>query len=237
VIVKRGAFLAVLVLVGFALPGEAGEQTSYCWLAFGPDGKLRVLARLEGNSITLQRHVGKEVVGKAEQFASLKECKGVTVQDPGAKTSYVIQAVEDLNLVPQLGRGVEVVVEIKGPVGYRQAARVQMARRLEKAPVIRFHAPLVSGLAEDMRNAKGTLVWKPPAGLHLIRGDKPTDLYLTVRNKTPERGSYVVVVVTDETGKKCLFPDGVRPVVDVEFLPGKPGARPVKKRYALDRFC
>ncbi|HKB36968.1 MAG TPA: hypothetical protein VKD72_10970, partial [Gemmataceae bacterium] len=80
---KRGAFFAVLVIVGFALPSVASEQPSYCWLAFGPDGKVRVLARLKGNSITLQRHVGKEVVGKAEQFASLKDCKGVTVQDPG----------------------------------------------------------------------------------------------------------------------------------------------------------
>src|SRR5262249_40132388 len=152
--------------------------------------KVRVLARLTGNAITLQRHVGKEATGKAEEFASLKECKGVTVQDPDAKTSYVIQEVEDLNLAPQLGRGVEVVVDIKGPVGYRQAARVQMARRLDKAPVVRIHAPLTLGLSEDMRNADGTLTWKPPADPHLLKGDKPIDLFVTVRNKTPERGSY-----------------------------------------------
>jgi hypothetical protein len=81
------------------------------------------------------------------------------------------------------------------------------------------------------------LVWKPPADLHLVKGSEPSELHVSVRNKTPERGSYVVVVTTDETGKKCLFPDGVRPFVDVEFPPAEAGAMPVKRRYALDGFC
>jgi hypothetical protein len=73
--------------------------------------------------------------------------------------------------------------------------------------------------------------------LHFVKGDKPPDLFVTVRNKVGERGSYVVVVTTDDTGKKCLFPEGVRPIVDVEFPPGEPGAKPVRRRYALAQFC
>jgi hypothetical protein len=222
---------------GEPLPGTAVREPYYCRLSFGPSGKVRVLIRLEANAIALQRRVGEHAVGKEQRFDTLKDCEGVTVEDLDGKTTYVIRSVEDLGLAHALGRGIEVVVDVNGPISYHEAGRVQMARQPEKAPLLCFHSPLVCGLVEKMENAEGTLVWKPLSDLHLVKGDKPRDLYVTIRNKAPKRGSYVVVMTTDLTANKCLFPDGVRPKVDVEFPPATPGAKPVKRRYDLDRFC
>jgi hypothetical protein len=45
------------------------------------------------------------------------------------------------------------------------------------------------------------------------------------------------VVVRSHVGNKSDFPEGVCPVVEVEFPPKGPGGPAVKKRYQLDKFC
>jgi hypothetical protein len=50
------------------------------------------------------------------------------------------------------------------------------------------------------------------------------------------RGCWVVVK-THKGADKCLFPDGVRPVADIEFPAKKAGDPPIKQRFALDHFC
>jgi hypothetical protein len=94
---------------------------------------VRVLVRLEGDAVVLQRRLGEQADGKEERFDTLKDCKDVAVKDPDGKTAYVIRSIFDLELVRTLGKGVEVAVDIKGAVDYRQAGRVQMSRRPENA--------------------------------------------------------------------------------------------------------
>lgn len=240
---RRIALFVALCSVGAVASGSRGQEPSppgYCWLAFGPEGTVRVLLRLDGESITLERRLGEKVGAEPERFAALKDCKGVTIRRPDSKVSYVITAVEDMDLVKELGKALAVYVEIQEPVSYRQAARVQLASRAEGAPAVHFDAVLTIGVVENMKNALRALSWEPPLDLALVKGAKPTELFVSVRNA---RGnafatkSYVLVDTTGNTGKKCLFPDQVRPVVEVEFPAGKKGAKPITQRYTLEGFC
>jgi hypothetical protein len=238
---RRGALLIAWVLVGQVGSDAVGQnpaQPGYCWLTFGPEAKLRVLVCLEGKSITMERRVGDKVEGVQERFPGLKDCKDVTIKDPDGKTSYVIKAVEDLGLVDTLGKGLAIEVEIKGATTFWEGARARLADQPARAPQVRFNAPLSIGVAETMRGTvHRTLVWKPPSDLALVKGDRPTELTVTIRNKDPEADSYVTVCTTDDSGAKCLFPEALRPVLDVEFPSAKVGGQPVRKQYTLDKFC
>ena len=121
----------------------------------------------------------------------------------------------------------QVGVEIKGPVAYRQHCNVELRDSRPKAAIAHFHGPLTVG----PRMVNG----KPPPELDLKAGDKPTDLSAVVGTMDAEHGCYVVV--RSHNGDRSAFPEGVRPVVDVEFPPKEPGGSPVKKRYELDKFC
>ena len=80
-----------------------------------------------------------------------------------------------------------------------------------------------------------TINWKLPPKLALHTGDNPADLNATLGTMDAERGCWVVV--NTHNGESSAFPEGVFPVVDVEFPPKSPGDPPVKRRYPLDKFC
>jgi hypothetical protein len=223
--------------VGFGAGGARPEPAFYCRLAFGPEGKVGVLVCWQGESLVLQRRSGGKQAVKTDRFARLPDCKDVTVHDPDGKTTYIIRSVEDLKLVRDLDKGLALEVEVKGPLAYRQGAFVRLARSAARAPTVRFHAPLTIGPAQNIkRTFFGILVWRTPANLALTR-DAPAELFVTIRNRSQQPDSQVVVVTSDPTGKKCLFPDKVRPVAEVEFPPGKAGGKPIRRRYTLTSFC
>jgi hypothetical protein len=203
------------------------------------DGRpVRALVCLDGKTITLEQRAGDKPVGRKRRFERLSDCKDVTFADPDDRTSYVIKAVEQLGLVPELGKALELGVEVRGPLAYHQGAVVQMARGPESAPVAHFHAPLTMSLNEKLsHNLFRTLVWKRPADIVLRKGPAPSELFVTIRNRKLHSGAHVVVGTTDESGKKCLFPRGVRPVAEVKFPPAKAGGPVIRKRYTLDHFC
>jgi hypothetical protein len=118
-------------------------------------------------------------------------------------------------------------VDIKGPLAYRQYCDVEMRDGIKGAAVAHFHGPLTA----EVRMVN----WKVPPGLKLVAGDKPGELNATVGTMSAAHGCWVVV--RSHNGPGAAFPEGVCPVVDVEFPPKKPGGPPVKKRYLLDKFC
>ena len=96
---KRAVSILALIVAGLGCCSAASPEPYYCWLAFGPSGKVRVLVRLEGDAVVLQRRLGEQADGKEERFDTLKDCKDVAVKDPDGKTTYVIRSVFDLELV------------------------------------------------------------------------------------------------------------------------------------------
>jgi hypothetical protein len=235
--VKR-AFLLTLALATLAAAPPQPRPPVYAWLAFGPKQTVRVLVCLEGKAVTLEPRAADKPVGPKKRFDRLGDCKNVTFPDPDGKTSYVIKSIDELGLVTRLGKALGVSVEVRGPLAYHQACIIQMAARPERARVAHFQAPLTIVPTEKMSaDLFGALIWKRPTGLVASKGAKPLDLAVTIRNQNTQRGCYVVLCTTDETGRNCLFPKGARPVADVEFPAARPGGPPIRKRYVLDQFC
>jgi hypothetical protein len=216
----------------------AAPEPSYCWLTFGPEAKVRVFVRYDGEAISFERHDKGKATGPVERFAQLKDFKPVTIADPDGKTSYVIQAVFNIDYVEDLGRGLAVDVEVRGPIGYWQGAHIRLNEQTDKATTVAFHSSLTIGHYEY---AKATpdlkLEWKAHNIPPLVIGDKPAKLNTQVHNRHPNPDCHVVVESTDDTGVKSRFPKDVRPVAEVEFPPAKPGGAVVRRRYVLDQVC
>ncbi|HEV3338716.1 MAG TPA: hypothetical protein VG125_00115 [Pirellulales bacterium] len=224
-------------LIGhFLLDHLRPRHVSYGWLVFGPAANVRALVSVTGDTardtITIQRFSGEKPVGRKEQFENRGQPLAITLADPDGATSYVVRKAAS-----PAGRGAKkddplelfVNVEIKGPVNYRQYCDlVALAREVEPAPVSHFHGLLTIG-------PEGS--WgKIPSDLALRRGGKENDLRAFISTMDVTRGCWVVVKTHEEL-RKCLFPDGVRPVADIEFPSKKPGDPPIKQRNVLDDFC
>jgi len=217
--------LLALLLAGAFFLGR--PQPLYGWLAFGPEGRVRVLLRLEGGALYLDGD------GRGQKFDRLEDCRGVVFVDPDGKTSYVLRAVEDMKLVPSLGKGVFVDVRVEGRLAYRQDCALLLAGSPARAPTAHFGGPLAMDLSRKMDVERGRLVWKLPEDL-LLRHGKPAELYAGI--VTDDGHGARAGVWVQEDGRP-VFPKGVHPVVDVEYPPKEPGGPPVKRRYALDQFC
>jgi hypothetical protein len=223
-------FVAAAIAVGADPAGGAGPQ--YCWLVFGPEGKVRVLVRLDGEAVTLEHYVGDRPTGRKERFKHRNDCKDVTIGDPDGKTSYLLTSVS--GTVAKPGAPIELFanVTIKGPVAYQQYCDVpQMSDKPQGAPLAHFHGPLTAGPV--------TVNWKLPPGFALRLGDEPNDVRALVGTMDAAKGCWVVVRSHEGAGEKVksAFPPGTHPFVDVEFPAKKPGDPPVKRRYPLDHFC
>src|SRR5207302_67425 len=62
---------------GAAKPDEKKSKARYCRLAFGPKAKVRVLVRLDGEEVAVDRDGDGKFDGKGERFKSEKDCKDV----------------------------------------------------------------------------------------------------------------------------------------------------------------
>ncbi len=242
---------------------EKKAEAQYCWLVFGPKGKVRTLMRLSGEEVAVDRDGDGKFDSKGERFKSEKDCKDVVIKDPDGKTSYVITFVESLKVVPP-ERFLEIRVRIRGEVSYPQCCIIGTADRPKGAPEAHFHGPLtIDATAWTIENRAthvvkndfvnlGFLVpesLKKWAGKGIVeesglprslkRTGEPTNLYAAIRT-SGENGVVSVCspgITQEERREKAPFPKGVHPFVDVEFPAKKPGDPAIKKRYPLDRFC
>src|SRR5207248_245133 len=141
------------------------------------------------------------------------------------RTRYVITAMS-LIKDPKGPPFLDVNVDIKGPLTYRQYCGVQLRGSAREASIAHFHGPLTVG--------PRTINWKLPPKLALEAGGT-VDLPAVVGTMDAKHGCWVVV--RSHNGEASAFPKGVFPIVEVELPPRAPGGRPVKARYDLDKFC
>ena len=204
------------------------SKPKYALLLFGKEAKLRVWVVLDGQTLYLDRNADGVLTGKDERFARIEDCRNVEIHDPDQKTSYLISHVVQLIKDRESSRESLIVnIDIKGPLHYRQYCDVELKGRAGDAKIAHFDGPL--------RVGPRTVYWKVPANLALVTGDKPADLHGGAGTMDAEHGCWVVVV--SHNGDKSAFPNGVFPIVDVQFPPKRPGDPPLKKQYRLDKFC
>jgi hypothetical protein len=221
---------SLLLLTGIAaFIFVSPDKPQYCWLLFGQNGESRVLVCLKGKAVTLEHYANGKPTGRRDEFRDHAECQNVAVADPDGNTSCVITRLTELEVPAGAHAEIMVRVEIKGPVSYRQYCDVQeMADDPEKAPLSHFHGPLTV----EVRKTN----YEIHPGLSLKRGDKATDLFAVVGTMDAHQGCWVVVNSQgDDDGR--AFPEGVCPVVDVEFPSRREGGPPIRRRYPLDRVC
>jgi RNA polymerase sigma factor (sigma-70 family) len=234
------------------------KSARYCWLVFGPKGKVRALVRLAGDEVSIDRN-GDGKFGKGERFKSEKDVKDVVIAGPDRKTSYAITQVHVLHTTPP-EKFLEVRVRVRGERNYPQSCLVQMASGRKGAPEAHFDGALTvapkrwrivnraSHLAENELVNVGPLLpqfLKRLAGKTIItetvlprslKSGEPTVLEVVV--VTEGEGSFVAVCSPDNKERTTSpFAKGTHPVADVEFPAKKPGDPPIRKRYALDQFC
>jgi hypothetical protein len=203
------------------------ESPKYALLLFGKEATLRIWMVLDGRTLYLDRNGAGDLTGKDQRFARTEDCRDIEIADPDGKTRYLIRSVSTFKVKDGTREILMVDLDIKGLLSYQQYCSVELRGRAREARVAHFHGPLTMG--------PSTINWNPPPGLVLATGDQPTDLNGYVGTMNAEHGCWVVV--RSHKGDKSAFPEGVFPVVDVEFPPKAQGGAPVRKRYVLDHFC
>ncbi|HLJ95205.1 MAG TPA: hypothetical protein VKU02_18655 [Gemmataceae bacterium] len=230
--------LCVLLLagsVGFVVyPLLKPGVRRYCWLYFGPETKVCLLVCVEGEAISFAHYVDGSFTGQTERFGDRTKCTNLTIADPDGENCYTITRISGMTSGRETPKELLVHVDIKGPVEYHQYGdTTEMGLDPETAPMAHFRGPLTVGAA--------TINWKLPRDLALQRGNQPTDVRALVGTFDAARRCWVVVrsesMFTRPEERHSTFPEGIHPVVDIEFPPKNPGDLPIKRRYALDQFC
>ena len=206
-------------------------KPEYCWLAFGPEAKLRFLVRLQGDRLQglkvyiddgdrnqITDPVESDMLYCTEQLISHR--LNFLIDDPENQTTYTITGMGRYDDPPRPRLSVD--VHIQGSVEFRQYCDVVLASNPEDAKEAHFNGPLTVELTKKA-------LWT------LQRGDEPTDLRVHIGTMDPEEGSYVAVYTVGSEDTPA-FPVGVHPVVDIEF-PAKDNGAPIKRRYSLDKPC
>ena len=206
----------------------------YCWLAFGPVGKHRILVCLDGESVYVDRDGDGTFAGNNERFDSIKDCKNVEIDSPDGESSYVINDIVDLPVGIRV-RLVAIAVKIRGRVEYPQSCVLKMAFFPFYAPVAHFHGPLTIEPVKLMFEG-ATPVWK--LSMTAIRtADEPTQLYASIGTMNAANNCRVGISSLDEAGIQSPFPNDVFPVAEVEFPGKRPDDARITKRYPLSGFC
>jgi hypothetical protein len=207
-------------------PAYPSRSPRYALLLFGRAVSLRIWVVLDGDTVYLDRNGNADLTEPGERFDKLSDCKDIELADTDGKTRYRLTGMVVLKEDNPPCRELNVGVEIKGPVCYRQYCSVELSLSPQKAKVAHFHGPLTAG--------PRTVGWKLPSRLAMKRGDQPVDLPLVVGTMNAEHGCWVVVC--SEHRNAPAFSKGVCPVVDIEF-PAKVPGKPLKRRYQLDQVC
>jgi hypothetical protein len=220
-------------------PAYQTKSPKYALLVFGPEARLRIWIVLDGETLYVDRNGNGDLTERGERFEKEGACKNVRLSDPDGTTTYVIQSVKTgysmYTPEAQRKRAAEgippemlVYIEIKGPVSYSQYCDIQELRNQpQKAMIAHFHGPLTIG----PRTIKGKL----PDWAVLQAGPRPSELQCVIGTMSEKHGCWVVVRTCQ--GNKCLFPEGIRPVAQIEFPRGNAGGTIVTRRYNLTGFC
>jgi hypothetical protein len=219
-------------------PAYQTKTPRYALLLFGPQARLPVWVVLDGETLYVDLNSDGDLTGANERFAKESDFKPAEIADPDGKTRYVIDRIKtDYSFYTAEARlrrekagtppGLMAYVSIKGPVEYQQYCDiVEMKDDPRKAMLAHFHGPLTIGPM--------TINWKLPEGAAFRKGKNPPEFIANIGTMSERHGCWVVVRTCD--GAKCMFPDGVRPVVEVEFPPSDPDSKPVQKSYPLTGF-
>jgi hypothetical protein len=122
-------------------PAYKSGSPKYALLLFGREAKLRAWAVLDGETLYLDRNGDGDLTGKGERFERLTDCRNVAFADPDGKTRYVITEVFLYNK-DEPRPILEIRVDIKGPVEYRQYTSAELSGSPREAAVAHFHGPL-----------------------------------------------------------------------------------------------
>lgn len=212
----------ILASLGSYLWWRSAPQ-QYGWLAFGPNGQLRMLLRVdrETASIDLNRN-GKFERTEQVPIGALKSHPLLISE---GKVSYTVTKISCFSVNNKL-RDAMVFVDVKGPLEFQQVADVMLSRNRMGGAVAHFNGPL--------EVQAQTILWELPPDLALRRGDKPTDIRVNIGTYRKADRCWTAVCTQDKTNS--VFPPEVFPTVEVEF-PATPGKPPFTERYALDRVC
>jgi hypothetical protein len=228
-------FLAISMLAsGFWLCRPNRPQC--CWLVFGPGASVRILVRLDGAVVALERHEHGRPAQEVARFDRLEDCKDVVIEGTDETTTYHLLSVTDLKAAPA-ARLLEFVVSIHTPASdHQQAGWLWMAVNREKASVAHFDGPLtVSAVDKNIGNP--VVRWDIPANLVLRRGEKPTEMFVNVGTTNARDSCRVTVCTVNGQTNQRRFPKEVHPCADIEFPPNEPTRPPIRKRYALASVC
>jgi len=214
-------------LYAYYLTRDDRPRTLYCWLVFGSEGKPRILVRCDDGAISVDTN-GNGRFEPNERFARIQDCKGLEILSVDGQTTYTIASVHYQRInVPPWAR-LRIYVDIRGPREYRQLGEADMAAARRDAVEIPFDGPLTIEVPYDYFRTSEA----PHRPIQFWRGGKPRELETHVATLRPRSGA----AVCPNIGYEPAFPEGIRPVVDIEFPP-KEGAAPIRKRYVLDGFC
>jgi hypothetical protein len=219
-------------------PTYQTKTPRYALLLFGAEPRLRVWAVLDGETLYLDRNGDGDLTAANERFAKEADCKSLELKDPDGKTTYIIDRIRtDFSFYTPKVRaerekkgtppGLMAYVTIKGTVQYEQYCDIVELRDSPKTALLaHFHGPLTI--------APMTINWKLPDNVFLRKGKEPPEFIANIGTMNEKHGCWVVVRTCDE--KKCLFPEAVRPVVEVEYPAVDEKSPRVKKTYTLSGY-
>jgi hypothetical protein len=209
------------------LPFFHRPQPLYGLLVFGPGEGVRVRLTVRDESLTLEQD-GRDPRVYPVRLDRTSELPIIALDDPDGRTQYLISRAALHRRDETRPDELYLRVHVRGAADYWQYSFVPLAEDPAAARTQHFHGPLTVGPPTN----NGVL----PPDLALTTGEEPNDLRAVVTTANPARGCWVAVcshLGLDE----ATFPDGVRPVADIEFPPKTPGGPPVRQRYVLDGFC
>lgn len=217
--------LALLALGVWYLSSRWNDR--YCWLVFGPKGDTRLLLRVAGEELFLDRDGDGKFNGPGERLGSSVVEPNVEVTSRDRLTTYVLTSIRLVD-EPELGHRCLIAAEIRGSLAFKQMADAGLGRFRRTAPLAHFNGPLTVQ-AQSIR-------WQLPSELALARGDEPTNLRVLIGTLDAATECWTTVMVHG-TNNQSYFSTNVHPVVDVDYPPKVAGARPIHVRYALKEFC
>ena len=194
---------------------------------FGPEGDTRMLLRVAGGELFLDRNGDGRFDGPDERPGPAGDARSIEIAGRDGGTRYVLSGFRLFD-GGEIGHRCLIDADVRGPLNFAQTADAGLGRFRRTAPVAHFNGPLTVQAQ--------SIAWKLPPDLALVRGDKPADLRVVIGTLDAATECWTCVRVHG-TNNQPYFPADLHPVVDVEFPPKSEGARPPRVRYVLKEFC
>jgi hypothetical protein len=220
---KKVSTISAIILAsfgGYLLWRSVPQQ--YGWLAFGPKGDVRMLLRMDGETVSID--LNRNAKFERTERVPINALVNRPVMISEGKVSYAITEVSSYS--DNGSRHAIVSVDVKGPLEFRQIGDVMLSRSRTAASIAHFNGPL-------MVQAQ-TILWDLPRDFALRRGDKPTDMRVNIGTFRKADRCWTAIRTQDKA--RPVFPSDVVPILEVEF-PAKSGKPPIAARYPLDKVC